>query len=752
MSAVFRTTLAVSAALVLSHAPLPAQAPSPAGPAASRLAGIARATGVIRIDAELDDADWAGATRIRDFVERDPSEGAAPPVGTEVMLTYDDENLYVAFIAADSAPDRIRATMQPRDRIWSDDWVGIILDPYGDASLGYYFLSNPIGVQADMQMTGRSEDSSIDFVYSTAGRSTADGYVVEMAIPFRSLRVPDRERHEWGVMLVRSFPRSSRHYISWPSFSRNNACQLCQLARLEGIQGVESGGNLEFMPAAVVSRGGSLADANDAGSFRTEATRVQPSLGLKYSFRPGWAAEATVNPDFSQVESDVAQVDVNTTFALFYPERRPFFQEGMDLYQSMLNVFYSRSINAPQVAAKLTGRSGRTSIGYVGARDEHTPFVVPLEESTGIVEAGSSVTNVLRLQHNLNGSLVGGLLTDRRLDGGGSGTSFSVDGLWRMNEVYSAQAQLVLSHTVEPDDAELSTRLPDERFGGSDDDDYTAAFDGESYTGHAAILWAGRDARHFSWNGLYLQSSPTYRADAGFESQNNFRRATVWAGYTLYPQKHGVERVTASIWGGGFWNFQGERQRAVFEPGLSFTLPRQTHIGIGAAFQNELFRGVELRGVRDYSLSIESAFSDAVRFGAQVGMGRRVARTLAVPEIGEGRGFSLWATIKPIQQVVIEPSLTYEELDRIGGAEVFSGYVARSAFNYQHNRELNVRAILQYNDFAERLSVEPLLMYQLNPFSIFYLGASSGSRRFGDLGFEPTERQYFAKVQYLFRR
>jgi hypothetical protein len=713
-----------------------------------REVGIRRAPGPIQIDARLDDAGWAGATRIGGFVERTPREGAEPPVETEVLLTYDETSLYVAFIARDPNPEDIRAALQPRDQLWSDDWVAVLIDPYGDSSLGYYFLANPIGVQADLQMTPRSEDSSIDFIFTTAGRITDDGYVIEMAIPFRSLRVPDRDVQDWGIMFVRTYPRSSRHYITWPSWTRNNPCQLCEVARLVGIEGVSTGGNLELLPAVVASRAGRLQDRSDPRTFESGRVQAEPSLGLKYTFQQGWTAEATLNPDFSQVESDAAQIDVNTTFALFYPERRPFFQEGMDLYQTPMNVFYSRSINAPQAAAKLTGRSGRTSLGYIGARDEHTPFYIPFEERSAIVEAGPSLTNVLRVQHNFGSSHLGALLTDRRLDGGGSGSTASVDGQYRFGEMYNLSAHLVLSHTREPDESPLNAMLPDLVFGG---DGHTAAFDGESFRGHAGFLRMARDARTWSWNVLYLEASPTYRADTGFQTQNSYRRATGWTGATFFPNRHGVERISVSLFGGSYWNFDGIRTQDVINPGINVALPRQTSIGINSTFREEIFRGVHLTGIRDHSFFLNSNFSSAFRGSMSLGTGLRVARTLAVPEVGEGRNASISATVQPTQRLLIQPSFSYQQLDLLDGREVFRGSIARTRLSFQFNRELNFRTIVQYNDFQNRLDIEPLLVYQLNPFSIFYIGSTHGSLQFDEIGLVGSDRQFFAKFQYLFR-
>ncbi len=736
--------------LLGSPGPVDAQQGTPEMATASpRGVHIQPAPGPIEIDGELEDPGWAGATRITDFVERTPREGAVPPAETDVLLTYDESNLYVAFIARDPDPSTIRAALQPRDQLWSDDWVGVLLDPYGDASVGYAFLSNPVGVQADLQLTTTSEDGSIDFVFTTAGRITDDGYVVEMAIPFRSLPVPERAEHDWRIMLARTWPRSNKHYITWPAWSRNNSCQLCELASLSGIEAIRTGGNLEVLPSLVVSQGGALADTSDPDSFETGSLLTQPSLGLRYTFQQGWTTEATLNPDFSQVESDTDQIDVNTTFALFYPERRPFFQEGMDLYRTPLDVFYSRSINAPQAATKLTGRTGRTSIGYIGARDRHTPFVVPFAEETAILQAGMSFTNVLRLQHNLGGSHVGALLTDRRLDGGGSGTTASVDGHFRFGEMYSLDGHMVLNHTREPNDPELSLGLPDITFG---DEGYTAAFDGESFTGHSGFLRFARDARTWSWNVLYLEVSPTYRADTGFQSQNDFRRATGWTGVTFYPNRQYLERISGSLFGGSYWNFGGVRTQDVFAPGVSVTLPRQTAVGISTTFRREVFRGERLAGIREHSLMVMSDFSSAFRGEINLGAGNRVARTLAVPEVGEGWNAELSATIQPTQRMTIEPSINYQELSLFSGEDVFSGYVIRTRFGFQYNRELNVRMVFQYNDFENRLDLEPLLVYQLNPFTMFYLGSSHGSSQFDERAFVETDRQYFAKFQYLFQR
>jgi hypothetical protein len=711
---------------------------------------IDRAAGPISIDGDLTDAGWVGAARVDGFVEFQPRDAVPAPVDTEALVTYDDRHLYVAFIAHDPSPGQIRATLQQRDRMWNDDWVGVVIDPRGDGTMGYMLFANPLGVQGDMQATPQGEDGRIDFVYHTAGRLTPDGYVVEMAIPFSSLRFPDRDVQSWRITFARRYPRSSEHMMSWAPLSQNNPCLLCQLGSLEGITGIRAGGTLELLPALVASQSGTLSDRGDPASFASRRVSAEPSLGLKYVFRSGWMAEATVNPDFSQVESDAAQVDVNTTFALFYPERRPFFQEGMDLYETRMNVFYSRSINAPQLAAKLSGRVGGTSFGYIGARDEHTPFILPFEERSAIVQGGSSVTNVFRVRQGIYGdSHVGAIVADRRMDGGGSGTTASLDAVLRFRDVYRLSAHVVGSHTAEPVDSALSARIPDLRFG---DAGHTARFDGESFTGRAASLQLARNARVWSWNANYSEASPTYRADAGFQTRNDFRRVSAWSGVDLRPDRHGVERVQLGVGGGRTWNFRGEAKEAWITPSFGINLPRQTYVGLNGSLRRETFRGVELDGMRWLGVNAGSELGSAVRLRAWAGTGRTVARMFSIPEIASGREAGASATLNPFQRLVIEPSVNYARLDRLDGEEIYAGYIARTRVNVQYNRELQLRTVVQYNDFSRRLDVEPLVVYQLNPFTMMYLGSTHGSSHFDELGYRRTDRQYFAKFQYLLRR
>jgi hypothetical protein len=712
---------------------------------------IRRAPGPIVLDGNLDDPGWVGAAKADGFTEFNPGDRIPPPVRTEVLVTYDDRRLYIAFIAHGD-PAAIRATFTDRDRIFDDDFVGVLLDTYGDASWAYFLMVNPLGIQGDERFTNDGEDDGFDVVYESEGRITETGYQVEMAIPFASLRFPQRPEQVWRINFIRNYPRSTRHQLSWAALNRDDPCTLCQSGTLRGITGVRPGGQLELLPALVASQSGARVDPNDSRSeFDNRGVEADASIGIRYPFSSGWTAELTINPDFSQVESDAAQIDVNTTFALSYPERRPFFQEGSDLFDTRFNAVYTRSINDPVVAAKLTGRMGRTSVAYIGARDERSAIVLPFEERSAILEGGRSTSNILRIRRNFgNDSYVAGLLTDRRLEGGGSGTVVGADGQIRLGGPYRIDWQVLASHTAEADAPGISESIAGITFDGGR---HTAALDGESYWGRAAHAALRRSARLWSFAVEYQEASPTFRADNGFETRNAFREIELETELDFYKVNPFIDEVRVGIEAVRGWNFDGVRKEDEIRPDLFVRLKGQTYVYLSHIFETERFRGVDLRGMRRWEAEVGSDFSRLVSLGISATRGDEIARTLETPRIGTGTGISAWATLKPTQRLEVSPSYSYEALDLGDGTELYAGYIVRTRVSYQFTREFFLRLVGQFDDFDGALDVEPLLMYRMNPFSILYLGSTHGFRKPDGPGrLTQADRQFFLKLQYLFRR
>lgn len=712
---------------------------------------VQRCAGDIEIDGELRDSGWDNAVKAGNFAENTPRERVKPPVETEVLVTYDDDNFYLAFICYDD-PSTVRASMRDRDEIFSDDYVGIILDTYGDAAWAYEIFVNPLGLQGDLRwIPGGDEDIRFDIVFHSRGRITDQGWQVEVAIPFSSLRFPVKSIQEWRATFWRNRPRSDREKSTWAAIDRDVPCFPCQFGTLIGFENAKPGSRLEVLPSVIGFQSASLRNPqNPRSALENTDPDAEVSLNLRYLLSSDLTADATYNPDFSQIESDAAQVDVNNNFALFYPEKRPFFQEGSDLFNSFSNIVYTRSINDPLFAGKLTGRlASRTAIGYIIARDEHSPQLLPFEEYTALAEVGRSVSNIVRVKQSIGeDSYLGAIATDRRIDDGGSGTVLGADVNFRLNKKYRIGAQLLASHTEEPENSAL--------FGDAslfDRGRHTAAFDGEKYWGNTAYVGLTREARLWNFELEYRQVSPTFRADNGFIFRNNQREGSFWTGLFFRPRSKTFIEVTPTIAIGRIWNYSGPRKDEWVSPELSLLLPAQTSVQLGWLYSRETFQGSFFPGIRHYRMYVESRFSDPLSLGGQIKRIKYIARRLEAPVLGHGWEIEAFFSLKLFQRLIVRPEYSYEELNNPETDEkIYSGYILRTQLNYQFTREWFLRLIVQYDNFNRVMGVEPLLSYKLNPFTIFYLGSTHSYQNLRETrDMIQNSRQFFFKFQYLLR-
>jgi len=752
-------TLLVFSASAVMASPAPSQcvASQEFTPKTAPEVRAVRLTGQIDVDGRIQEPAWAQAARVSGFTEIQPGDQTVPDVCTDVFVGYDDHHLYVAFRAHD--PDRasIRASLRNRDEIFADDWVGIIMDPYGDATQAYEIFANPYGIQGDLLMSSTGgEDVGFDLVYQSEGRITDEGYQVEMAIPFSSLRFPSAPVQEWNLTFIRTRPRASRQQFSWASVDRDDPCLMCQLGTLTGMEGVRPSTNFDVIPALVGTQSADLVDADAPRSgLDDHRLTMEPSVNLRYNFTPSFSAEATVNPDFSQVESDAVRIDVNETFALSYPERRPFFQEGSELFETWIDVVYTRSINAPIAAAKTTGRVGRTSVAYLSALDEKTPMLLPFEEQSATLEVGQSASNVLRARRTFGeNSFVGATVTDQRyLDVGGAGSVASVDAKIQFWKNYRLETQWAVSRVHEPTQPSLSDEVEVETF---DRGAHTGALDGEQFLGTGAFVSVDRNARHWNVDLAYEHNSPTFRTPNGFERSNDFRRVRLWQGYQFYFDNDGfVERVRPGMFVMTEQNFAGVGKETEGEIQLQARLKRQTYVWGEVGYRRERFNGVLFPDLSGWSVGVNSNFSDPVRFGANVNGGRDIFRG-DVPQEGRSRSVSVWGTLQPVSRLTIEPEANYARMrDVETDSTFFEGYVLRAKTSVQVTRELSLRLITQYNHFSGDIDLEPLLSYEINPFSVFYVGTTHDYDVLNPSS-QPdsvvqTRRQFFFKFQYLFR-
>lgn len=294
---------------------------------------IRRATGPIKIDGDLSDPAWKDAAKIETWYETNPGDNVEPKVKNVGYLAYDDKYFYAAFEFFDPEPSKIRAPYGDRDNVPSyTDYGGIILDTRNDGKTGLLLLANARGIQYDAVSDDASgnEDSSPDFYWDSAAKITKDGWVLEMRVPFSSLRYPKGNPQTWNILLYRNYPRDFRYQFFSAKLPRGN-CFVCRANVLTGLEGLPSGGKLIAAPYVT---GKELGEPQGGlgGAFVNQPVKVDGGLDAKWTPNENTALDGTINPDFSQVESDVAQISANQRFALFYPEKRPFFLEGSELF------------------------------------------------------------------------------------------------------------------------------------------------------------------------------------------------------------------------------------------------------------------------------------------------------------------------------------------------------------------------------------------------------------------------------------
>jgi hypothetical protein len=723
-----------------------------------------RVQGIISIDGDLGDSGWRLAGKADNFAEHQPGDQTRPPVNTEAFITYDENNLYVAFVCYDD-PSVVRASLCERDRIWADDNIVLAIDTYGDAAWAYELAVNPYGIQGDLLWSRNyGEDSGYDLIYETAGKLTDSGYQIEMAIPFSSLRFPNRAEQVWKMDFWRNRPRDVRGQYSWAAYDRDESCWPCQWGTVTGIENVQPGRGIEVIPTVVGYQSGALADSDDPfSSFDNDNPDGEISLNGKYAITSDVMAEVSYNPDFSQVEADAAQVDVNTNFALFYEERRPYFQEGSDLFRTIFNAVYTRSINDPDFTAKVTARKDRTSVAYLIAHDENSPIILPFAESSEILLGGKSTSNILRARRTFGeNSHAGILLTDRRFEGGGSGTLLSSDGAVSLSQKYRFEWQAMGTYTAEPEDSALTFDEDEPDFHNStfDDGKHTAGFDGESFWGNAYYFGVNRESRNSFIDLSYLERSPAYRAANGFQPQNDQRSVRLYTQYVFRFDDGLFQWVIPTTMVGNAWNFVGERRERFVDLGLE-TMFRfaQTNTHTRYKRASEKWSGIDFDNKWIVHTCFNTTPSEKIAFGGSIDYSHQPSLGEDPPVMGKELFVSGWFDIKPIDRLYIENWYTYVKGDALEtNEELYEGYILRTRWSLQVTKALSVRLVSQYNEFSESFDIDPLLTYRLSPFSVFYLGSTYDYCHYNGLGADGTDRltclasrQFFMKLQYLFQ-
>lgn len=700
----------------------------------------------LAVDGRLDEPAWQRAWRMELRFEVQPGENVPPPVRTEVLAFYDRDALYVAFKAHDPHPGHIRTHLSDRDHIGPDDWVLVILDTFNDERRSFGFMVNPSGVQSDFIESETGTNDAWDAIWESSARITDWGFAVEMEIPFSSLRFQRTGSPQtWGIDAVRSYPRSVRHHIGLFPRRRDNNCYLCQAVKVEGFEEAEAGLNLEVVPTVTATRLDQRSDWPSGPLERGDA-EGEAGLTLRWGVTPNMTLAGTVNPDFSQVEADALQSDVNNNFALFLSEKRPFFMDGSDFFETPLQAVYTRTLASPEWGAKLSGKEGPHTLGAYVVRDEVTKLLLPgpeFSQAPGAPLPLVSNAGILRYARDIGRRHgVGALATAREADDYSS-LLYGVDARLRFTDKDRITVQYLRSST---DYLETIVSEFDQPAGRLDAD----ALD--LHWGHAAryhAFWA--DFRHVG---------DDFRADLGFMPQVGMRYAVAGARRSWIAEE-GVKsysqmRVLGEIYrverqDGGLLD---ERAWASFEyegPHQMHSLARLEYGREGFSGRvfdrNKLFLHHCMKPGGHTFFALNAWVEDAVDYQGerQAGLFRFQPRLIQ----SLGRHFN------------VDLRYTYETLE-IDEGRLYTAQLVSMRAAHQFTAEFFARVTLQHVDYVYGAELYPegwdsryrtlltqvLLSYKVNPRTVFFLGHSDSATGNQRVRLTQTERRFFAKVGY----
>jgi hypothetical protein len=760
--------------------------------------------------------------KVTGFTQRNPHDGESVSEPTEAYLGYDQKNLYAVFVCFDD-PAKVRARMSRREDVYDDDQVEIILDTFHDRRRAYAFQTTPLGVQWDAIWTEASReeetsahfDTSFDTVWDSRGKVTESGFVVWMAIPFKSLRFPAAKKQEWGIILYRGITRKTEDSF-WPHISLKTEGRLGQAATLYGLEGISPGHSIELIPYGLL-RGFRALDTRDPTNpyFQNAAAQGQPGMDTKFVIHDHFVVDMTANPDFSQVESEDPQITVNQRYAVYFPEKRPFFLENEDFFRTPMDLFFTRSIGDPSAGIRLTGKDGPYSVGLMSADDRSPGLAVP---DYSQVSGMRSYFTVARVSRDIfRQSSVGALYTDWECPTTGEFNRIGgVDTHLKFNPNWTLDGQAVTSSS----NLNLNCEANLYPFSSGN------RGNGNHYAGPAEKLELRRDGLHFSYDGTYNDISPGFVSIPGFINRVDIRETMQQADYRFRPRKGWIVDWGPSLAARYDFDHTGLRLDTDYVPYFAIQGRGQTVIALRPyeelrerlRSQDFCFYGYSLYcapttlGNQDYhehtsGASIQTGYFKKATLAASYFWGQGV-NFVALPPVPPAKPMpynqpflaredqaQASLTFRPVKPLKIENTYLFERLrannstylfeqTQVPGAGrgIFNDHILRSKWNWQFTPQLSVRLILQYNALLagtpgvgspytylptqKEFNADFLITYLVHPGTAIYVGYNSDLQNLDVVpatatlpsyvtntakGYLNDSRQLFVKVSYLFR-
>lgn len=696
--------------------------------ASAQVAGgrIPQLPGGIVVDGKLDDAAWQGALVQELAYEISPGDNTPAQARTIVRIGYTGDALYVAFHAIDPDPSQIRAHLRDRDAMFNDDWVGVFLDTFNDNRRGYELVANPFGVQGDLirdeSNPGNQEDPSWDGLWESAGTLTPEGYDVEFRIPFSTLRFPTGGGEQrWGIALFRTWPRDKRHQMSSTPVPRDSNCFECEWAEYDGFAGAHQGRNLEVVPTLTM---GKTQVRNAAGgAWESGDASIEPGLDVSWAPSPAMTLNATINPDFSQVETDQLQLDFNDSFALFYQEKRPFFLEGADYFTSQFDVLYTRQIADPDFGLRVTGRTGSGAYGAIVARDATTLVLVPGVLGSGFEQLDQKAdVAVGRYRYDFDTHFsLGAIGTFRQGDDYANGVA-GVDARWKQG-AHTATAQLLHSQSEYP--AAIV-------------DDYAAELgDDPTPAGNAWRAEYSFNNRNWNFDTWHEAIDPGFRADLGFMGQVGYDKSLVGGGHTWYRDGQAFNRFDVYADFDVTHRFDGQLLEREWEGQVSMQGPRQSSVALHGMTRERFWEG---QLFDEHYLDLNGNFRPTgnLQLGAYVQVGRML--DLAAVATGRRTMVEVWGNANVGRGIALDWDLVRQQMHRDGGT-AFWATVLNAGGSWQFDPRQRLRLVLQGSQLERDPALYPIAVeetsrdwaaqavysYKVNPRTVVYAGASYGA-------------------------
>ena len=745
---------------------------------------IPRIAAEARVDGVLDEAAWQQSSLLTGFSEFSPQDGIPASDSTQVLLWYSPTALYVG-IRAYEAHGAVHAALSDRDKISADDNVQVLIGTFHDQRQAYVFGVNPLGVQMDgtiaeqgqsltggwtPTLSGRvAPDLSHDFVFASKGRITEYGYEVELRIPFKSLKYQAADVQSWDFNVVREVQHSGFE-DSWVPAVRSNASFLAQAGAIDSLSGLDRGLVLDLNPVITEKTTGA---PSPVGRWAYDYARPQLGGNVRWGVTNNLTLNGTARPDFAEVESDAGQIIIDPRDALFFPEKRPFFLDGLDQFATPHNLIYTRRIVQPEAALKLTGKVAGTTLAVLSAADD------PSESPTGQDHA---VYNILRAQRDIGSrSRLGLAYTDRVL-GEDYNRVADIDGRVLFGDVYSESFQAAESF---------------DKTGGA--------------VTNAPLLESifARDGKRLGLRYSFTSIADDFRPGSGFISRAGVVRASADHRGTWFGE-HGakVESLTGDVEFDDTWEYShfvrhGDAEDKKLHLSTSAGLRGGWVVGAGVYWETFGFDSALYSGYR-----LLSPAGDTLRFvGAPRIPNRDYVATLGTPQWskldlnllyvgGQDENFFEWAQanidyvsltahLRPTAKIRVQGDVQYQDYWRrtdhsLAGRNI----IPRLKVEYQLSRAIFVRVVGEY-DLAEHDDLRdetrtfyPLIIngelasatrsrsfhgdylfaYQPNPGTVLFLGYGSVADGVPDptqrFTWEPLRRAsdyVFVKYSYLFR-